>query len=85
MVKAFYVSECELWAAETAEQAKQDYERETGEECIDGYPQELTDAELDAELPEFDEDEAQTGGKTSVRQMLSEFAYGVGFLACSDW
>jgi len=85
MLKAFYVSECELWAAETAEQAKQDYERETGELCVDGYPQELTEAELDKEYPEFDEDEAPTDNMTSVRQMLREHGDTVGFLAGTDY
>lgn len=50
-LKAFHVSEEELWAAETAEQAAADYENETGSACGDGYPQELTDADLDAEQP----------------------------------
>lgn len=84
MLKAFHVSDEELWAAETAEQAAADYEHETGEKCEDGYPHELTVAELNAEQPEFDEDENETGGKTSVQQMLLEMAEP-GFLAATRW
>ena len=84
MLKAFEVSDCELWAAETADQAAADYERETGEKCEDGYPRELTVPELNTEQPEFDEDENETGGTTSVQQMLLEMA-GPGFLAASRW
>ena len=80
MLKAFYVSDEELWCADSAEEAAADYLEETGEPCEDGYPRELTDFELDAEQPEFDENERQTGGKTSVRQMLAEMSTR-GFLA----
>jgi hypothetical protein len=84
MLKAFHVSEEELWCAETAEQAAANYLEKTGEGCLDDYPQELTDAELDAEYPEFDENECQTGGKTSVRQWLAEMT-APGFLGGTIW
>jgi hypothetical protein len=80
MLKAFHVSDEELWCADSAEEAAADYLEETGEQCADGYPCELTDEELDAEQPEFDENECQTGGKTSARKWLAEMT-APGFLA----
>lgn len=80
MLKAFHVSDEELWCADSAEEAAADYLEETGEQCADGYPRELTDAELDAEQPEFDENECRTGGTTSARQWLAETT-APGFLA----
>ena len=84
MLKAFHVSDEELWAAEDAEQAAREYEAATGERCGNEYPREMTEAELDAGQPEFDEDGERTGGKTSVRAMLAEQT-SVGFLAGPDW
>lgn len=85
MLKAFYVNDEELWCANSAEEAAADYLEETGEHCEDGYPRELTDAELDAEQPEFDENEERTGGTTSVRKMLEEHGDEPGWLAGSEW
>lgn len=85
MLKAFACTDEDLYAAESAEQAAQLCREQTGEPCDDGYPRELTDAELDAPQPEFDEDERETGGTTSVRQMLAEHGDEPGWLAGSRW
>lgn len=85
MLKAFQCDDNDLYAAESAEQAAELYRDHVGEDPDEGYPRELTDAELDAEQPEFDENECQTGGKTSVRQMLTEHGAEPGWLAGSEW
>lgn len=84
MLKAFSCDDSDLYAAENAEQAERVYEEMTGEHCAEGYPQELSDAELDVPYPEFDENEQQTGGTTSIRQMLVEHGDAPGWLAGSD-
>ena len=85
MLKVFHVSDEELWCAETAEQAAANYLEATGCECEEGYPQELSDLELDAPQPAFDENEVQIDGEeTSVRQMLAEMD-APGFLAATRW
>jgi len=85
MLKAFACDDSDLYAAENADQAEQLYVEHVGEPCEEGYPRELTDAELDAEQPEFDENEERTGGTTSVRQMLVEHGDEPGWLAGCDW
>ena len=85
MLKAYAGTDCDLYAAESAEQARVLCEEQMGEPCDEGYPRELTDAELDAPQPEFDEDERPTGGKTSIRQMLAEHGDEPGWLAGSVW
>jgi hypothetical protein len=85
-LRVFQCSESELIAAHTAEQAMAIYD-EAGGDGIDyggEYPRELTDAELDEPQPEFDEDERETGGTTSVRQMLAEQGEP-GHLASTRW
>lgn len=84
-LKAFACDEYDLYAAESAEQAAALYKEATGEQPEDGYPRELTDAELDALQPEFDENERRTGNITSVRQMLAEHGNEPGWLAGSEW
>lgn len=79
-LKAFHVDDMTIWAAENAEQASASYREWTGEGCIDDYPQELTDAELDAPQQERDENEAPTGEMTSIRAWLAELSEP-GFLA----
>ncbi len=85
MLKVYACDDSDLYAAESAEQARLLYLGQTGEEPEDGYPRELTDEELDAPQPEFDENEARTGGTTSVRQMLAEHGDEPGWLAGSEW
>ncbi|MGN6312833.1 MAG: hypothetical protein ACTHMO_03625 [Rhodanobacteraceae bacterium] len=83
MLKAFRFDE-DLYAAETEEQARACWKEDTGEEYAEEV-QELDDAELDAPQPEFDENENQTGGTTSVRQMLAEHGDEPGWLAGGNW
>lgn len=84
-LKVYACDEYDLYAAESAEQAAALYKEMTGESPEDGYPRELTDAELDTPQPEFDEDERKTGNMTSVRQMLAEHGKEPGWLAGSLW
>ncbi|NMW26248.1 hypothetical protein HFP05_18330 [Rhodanobacter denitrificans] len=84
MLKAYYCDDMDLYAAESAEQAAQVYEEHTNDRPDEGYPRELTDAELDAPQPEFDENEERTGGTTSIRQMLAEHGDEPGWLAGRD-
>lgn len=84
MLKAYYCDDCDIYAAKSAEQASQLYEEMVGGPPDEDYPRELTDAELDAPQPEFNEDEQRTGGVTSIRQMLSEHGDEPGWLAGSD-
>lgn len=84
-LKAFACDEYELYAAESAEEAAAFHRILTGESPEDGYPRELTDAELDAPQPELDEDENPTGNMTSVRQMLVEHGSEPGWLAGGEW
>lgn len=86
MLKAYACDDSDLYAAESAEQARLLYIGQTGEEPEDGYPRELTDEELDKRQPAFDEDERQIEGETtSVREMLAEHGNEPGWLAGSDW
>lgn len=84
-LKVYACDESDLYAATTAEQAAALYEELYGVRPEAGYPRELTDAELDAPQPEFDEDERQTGNMTSVRQMLADHGNEPGWLAGSEW
>lgn len=84
-LKVYACDDCDLYAAESIEQAAQLYREQVGDDPGDGYPRELDDAELDAPQPEFDEDEQLTGGTTSVRQMLAEHGDEPGWLAGSEW
>ncbi len=70
----------ELYAAPSPVSAVRIFLDMTGE-LPDEEPRELSEAELDAPQPEFDEDERETGGKTSVRQMLTEHGDEPGWLA----
>lgn len=85
MLKAFACTDYDLYAAASLEQARALAEVDVGEPCEDGYPRELSDSELDASVPEFDDNERETGRMTSVRQMLAEHGDDPGWLAGSDW
>lgn len=78
-LKAFELHE-ELYAAETAEQARSLHVAMCGDEDSD-EARELSEAELDAPQPEFGEDEQPTGGTTTIRQMLAEHGDEPGWLA----
>jgi hypothetical protein len=67
-----------IYAATSAVHAANLYAEETGELPDDGYPRELSAAELDAPQAETDEDERPTGEMTSIRAWLA--AAGEGFL-----
>lgn len=82
-LKAYQCSESEYYAAESAEQAKELYQDDCGDTCEEGFPRELDDSELDQEVPEFDENECQTGGVTSVRAFLAEAS--PGWLCTTQW
>lgn len=84
-LKVFRCTENDWYAATDAEQAALLLYNETGEDPEDGYPEELSDEELDAPIPEFDEDENETGDMTSLRQILAEHGSRPGWLAGSDW
>lgn len=83
-LKAFQVDDYTWYAAETAEQAAKAYKEDAGQDVDDGYPLEVTDAQLDAEIPEYDENEERTGNMTTMRAFLDE-ATGPGFLATSEF
>jgi hypothetical protein len=68
-----------IYAADSAMVASALYTLESGERLEDGYPRELTDAELDAERPDYDEDERPTGEATTIRRWL-EAATEPGYL-----
>jgi hypothetical protein len=85
-LKVFQCDDSDLYAAESAEQAAKLYGEMTGEEMDEGYPCELSDAELDIRYPAFDEDERPIEGQTiSVREMLAEHGDEPGWLAGSEW
>ena len=68
-----------IYAANDWEEAVVLYVRDSGAQVDDGYPLELPDAELDAERPDYDEDERTTGTKTTIRRWL-EAATEPGYL-----
>jgi len=59
-----------IYAATTASQAVRAYVSDSDEKLEAGYPRLLTDAELDAEHPDYDENERPTGGTTTIRKIL---------------
>ena len=81
-MKAFWMDEETVWAAETLDDAKIDYATETGEVADDDFVREVTDEELDRPMPETDEDEMPTGVMTTLRRYLDEMKEA-GFLACT--
>ena len=42
-IKIFALDDCTWWAAETADEAVDDYTKETGQPVVDEYPEELDD------------------------------------------
>ncbi|PZT05481.1 hypothetical protein [Stenotrophomonas maltophilia] len=76
-LKAFYVDDMPtIYAAATPEEAARLYEEDMGEPCDDGYPREVSAAELDRSIPEFGEDEQPTGEMTTMRTWLEEASPG---------
>lgn len=72
MLKAYQCNDSDIYAAESEEGAIEVYREYTGDDFAEGYPSELTAEELDKEIPEIDENDARTGGITSIRKLLSE-------------
>lgn len=64
------------YAAATPEEAARLYEEDVGDPCDDGYPREVSAAELDRSIPEFGEDEQPTGEMTTMRTWLEEASPG---------
>ncbi|KAF1045652.1 hypothetical protein [Xylophilus sp.] len=85
LLKAFYCNESEVYAATNAEHAAELMDDLTGAKPSAGYPEELTDAQLNVQYPAFDENEQPTGEMTSIRQMLAEHGDEPGWLCGSDW
>jgi len=79
-LKAFQVDDYTIYAGETAEAAADAFAEDTGEMVNMADVRELSDAELDDEFPECDENEAPTGQMTTMRAYLDE-ATEAGFLA----
>lgn len=84
-LKAFHVSDSEIFVADSLDEAARLHFENCGEPCEDDYPDELSDAELDREYPEYDEDERPTGNKTTIRKMLVEHGDEPGLLCCIEW
>ncbi|GAB4059162.1 hypothetical protein [Uliginosibacterium sediminicola] len=81
-MKAFELDDCgTVYAADSAEDAAMIYIEDTGEQPPEGFPRELSDAELDYPRPEIDEGERPTGRLTTLRAWLAE-TKTKGLLAC---
>lgn len=87
VLKAFQCDDSDLYAARDAAEAERLWHEQCGDDPLDeGYPRELTDAELDVRHQAFDEDERPIDGETiSVREMLAEHGSEPGWLAGSNW
>ena len=79
-MKAYRMTECEVWAANSIEEAIADYRREILDDLDADDVRELTDAELDDPLDEFDEDGEPTGETTTLRARLAQMT-SCGLLA----
>jgi hypothetical protein len=80
-MKAYYINDDEIWAANSLEEAIADYEQTAGEKLENPEDvREATDAELDTQIKEYDDNEEPTGDTISMRQLLRE-KYFVGMLA----
>lgn len=86
-LKAYQCDDYDLYAARDAEEAKRLWHEQCGHDdpMEDGYPRELSDAELDRRQPAFDEDGTLIEGETtSIREMLAEHGDEPGWLAGSE-
>ncbi|MEY5061067.1 MAG: hypothetical protein RIS45_988 [Planctomycetota bacterium] len=83
-MKAYAVSDYEIWAANSAEEAMASALEEWGgspdDEQFQYEVRELSDVELDSPFDETDEDEKPTGEKTTLRAELARYTEP-GFLA----
>lgn len=69
-LRAYWVDDDSIYAAETAEHAAALCLADTGEACEAPFPELISEAELDAPRPDFDEDERPTGTSTTIRAWL---------------
>ncbi len=87
-LNAYAVGDSDVYAAHTAEQAVNLANDMHGIEDEPAFSIDdvilLTDADLDKEYPEFDENEVATGGMTTIRHWLNEMN-DPGWLCGSDW
>lgn len=85
-LKAYMVGDDDVYAAHSAEEAVRLFRLDVdwGDGDIDIDVSELTDAELDREYPEFDENERPTGNTITMRKYLAEMT-APGWLAGSSW
>lgn len=86
-LKAFQCGDEAIYAARDAAEAAALYRAQTGEvEPLDeGYPVELSEAELDRRYPVFDEDEQCVPGQTfSIRELLAELGDTPGWLCATE-
>lgn len=82
--KAFQLTEDEIWAADSLDEAVDDYVATMGEQPDLELVCELSEDDLDRPIPEYDEDELQTGNMTSLRNYLAKMV-GPGLLASTRW
>ena len=75
LMKAYYVSDYEIWAANSAEEAMAAAMKEWGgtpdDEEYKYDVRELSDAEMDEPFDDRDEDERPTGEKTTLRAEIA--------------
>ena len=86
-MKAYQVDEITTFVANTPEEASELFREWCGDNCDadEGYPRELTDAELDFTYPAFDEDERRIPGRTwTIRQGVAEMTEP-GYLCSTEW
>jgi len=87
-LKAYACDDSDIYAARDEAEAARLWHETVGEDEVmdDGYPCELTDAELDVRYPAFDENENRIEGETtSIREMLAEHGSEPGWLCGSEW
>lgn len=82
-LKAFQCSDCDWYAAKDATHASDLHFDLCGELPEDPYPVEVSDEELDREVPDFNEDGEPTGEMTTMRRWLAEIE-GPGWLCGTE-
>jgi hypothetical protein len=86
-VKVFAMNDCEWWAAETLEQAKADYLKETGTEEADepfDDPHELDEEAMD-HLRFTDEDGTSRSFREQLEKMVSDGCEFPSFFATTEY
>ena len=86
IMKVYLFDDCSLYAAESMELAVTLYKECVDKELAEGCPRELTESELNARYPKFDENENPVEGQTiSILEMLAEHGDEPGLLAGGVW